>query len=245
MLKYSDKDRVQQNTYISELMRLLDRSPMVTEEQAVEFIGRVQDAASLKSVYRSVHIADAYNHIWREHLKYVEDGEVKELIMVARDRSAANSVAAKDFPYAFWLYLACGHFETPCECAEFPLCASFIKPKKDGNETIAQVAVYDCAGNVTPLSLATSVMRYTQDFGKLWLQPYGESPEALVESHWRALILLHADNDFLRSKGFLQLQGLGFSQFFAADNYTTPPRLVAQQKSPKAAWKRILEAGWR
>ena len=42
------------------------------------------------------------------------------------------------------------------------------------NETIAQVAVYDCAGNVTPLSLATSVMRYTQDFGKLWLQPYGD-----------------------------------------------------------------------
>lgn len=28
MLKYSDKDRVQQNTYISELMRLLDRSPI-------------------------------------------------------------------------------------------------------------------------------------------------------------------------------------------------------------------------
>ena len=243
-MEYNSNDRVQRNTYISELMRLLDRAPMVSEEQAVEFIARVQNAPSLKPVYRSVHMADAYNHIWREHMKYVEDGETKEIVMVSRDKASANSAIAKDFPYAFWLYLACGRFETPCECAEYPFCAAFIKPGQDESESIAQVAVYDCAGNTAPLSLATSVMRYTKDFGRQWLQPCGESPETLMKSHWRALILLHADDAFFRSKDFLQFQGLGFSLFFAAENYSKPPCLVARQKSPQAAWKRVLETGW-
>lgn len=233
-----------QKTYMDDLLLLLDAVPMVSEDQAAEYVGRVQNVPSLGPVYRTIHKADSYNRIWREHIRYQQDGEMQEIIMLSRDRAKAKSRLAKDFPYAFWLYLTANNFETPCGCGEHPFCATFNRPQKDGSDVTAQIAVLDCRGNTLPLTLAMEVEKYTKELGRQWFQPYNEPPEVLPATFWRALILLNMPDDFLRSKDFVQLQGVGFTHFFATDDYATPPELVAHQTNPKAAWARFIGKGW-
>ena len=229
---------------MDDLLSLLDTAPMVSEDQAAEYVARVQNVLGIGPVYRVIHKADQYNRIWREHIRYPKDGEMEEIIMVSRDRKNAQSRLAKDFPYAFWLYLAANCFDTPCSCADYPFCASFNRHYKEGNDITAQVAVLDCKSRKLPMTLAMEVEKYTREVGREWFEPYGEPPEALPSTFWRALILVDMPDDFIHSKDFLQLQGVGFSHFFSATDYATPPALEAEITDPAVVWARFLGKGW-
>lgn len=233
-----------QRTYMDDLLSLLDAVPMVSEDQAAEYVARVQNALGLGPVYRVIHKADQYNRIWREHIRYPKDGEMKEIIMLSRDKKNAQSRVAKEFPYAFWLYLAGNNFDTPCGCGEYPFCATFNRPRKDGNDITAQVAVLDCKGRKLPMTLAMEVERYTREMGREWFEPYQEPPEILPNTFWRAIILMDMPEDFIQSRDFEQLQGVGFSHFFSVTDYASPPTLEAKISDQNVVWARFLGKEW-
>lgn len=222
------------HTHISILTHLLQSSPMVTEEQAAWYIAQKQKISNLGGIYRSIHIADSNKLIWREHVPK------QDTILLASNPRVAADKGVKQFPYAFWLYLAAKDYDRPCETGEYPFCASFSKRRKDGSDRTAQIAVLDMRERMLPLTLAIEVQKYTRDFCREWLR--NEGPEILPSIFWRALIVLHVSNDFLTSRDFEQLQGVGFSSFFASNGYNTPPKLLAKQSDEAVAWGKLLHS---
>lgn len=216
-------------THISELTRLLQYVPAVTEEQAVIYLAKLFKEKSAKPLYRSINQADSYNMIWREH--------VGNTIRLSINREKAQSIAAKDFPYVFWMYLGANMFDRPCELAEHPFLTTFTRKRKDGSDVIAQIAFLDCKGTQLPLILANEVFKTTDSMIRQWRL----MPEELPKIYWRALVLKDMPRDFIKSRDFELLQGVGFTSFFEVRGYHQPPRLVAKQSDAALAWRRCVK----
>lgn len=232
-------------TYMDELLNLMDDAPVVTEEQATIYLSERLGNVAHGPILRTIHRADTFKIIWREHVRYFEEEEAKETILISRDRSVISGKRAKLFPYAFWLYLANNNYNTPCTEAASPFCANFELTQENNEILMAQVAVYDCAGeDESVLGLVSKVIRYTFRLGKVWNQIDSNSMNSLPDIFWRALIFLNMPEGFLESDEFKKLQGIGFSHFFAAENYDTPPILVAKQKDRKKAWGHFVGKSW-
>ncbi len=233
-------------TYMDELLNLLDDVPIVTEEQAVIYLSEKMGNAGQGPILRTIHRADSYKMIWREHVRYFEGTEPRETILISRDRSVVSGKGAKSFPYAYWLYLANKNYDTSCTAGKYPFCANFELTFEDSETLMAQVAVYDCNGSdESILGLVSKVVRYTIRLGTIWNQIASDSTNSLPDIFWRALILLNMPEGFLKSKEFESLQGIGFSHFFSAENYDTPPVLVAKLPDRRKAWRHFTEKNWK
>lgn len=232
---------MEKNIIMGGLLNLLDHAPMVTQEQAVEYLSQTIEGVQQGQIDRTISTAYAYHRIWIEEECREIRGREEKVLLLSRDKATAQNPVARVFPYAFELYLAADHLDTPCDVGDHPFCAVFQRPREGKGDILAQVAVLDC-GRGSALSLAVEVHKSTLDFGREWLKPYHEPPGSLSDAFWRALILQNMPDGFLKTKDFQCLQGLGFTHFFAvtAGGYAVPPKLVQKESEKQTAWRRFL-----
>ena len=236
---------MQSASYLDEIMSLISNVPMVTQQQIIAYMNEKHPAAREnynKHVWDSgiVHILNALStdkRIWKQPQKIV-DG--KEYALVAKSQLLTKSAEAKYFPYAFWLYLASDALDAPCVASDPPFLAAFTRHAANGNDLIAQVAVLDCEGKTSALTLAVQTSMYNDRVVRQWLKPQNEDATELPKIFWRALVVVNMPDGFLESKEFRQLQGVGYSRFFAANTYEEIPRLIAKADDTEA-WKLTVE----
>lgn len=228
-------------TYLDELLDLLDHVPMVTEEQAATYVAARFGESSLKSVYGCIYNADQKQIIWRDHFNDLDGAEV---ITVSSSKDKAQGYGAKLFPVAFWLYLALHQMDQICFTATMPMSATFTRRMKDGDDRIAQVAVYDLTQNKPAMVFSNEIV----EDSKRALSPFcgnksGQLAKAEIPGmYWRALVLLGAPNGYAQSREFEFLRGCGFTKFLITDSFVRPPELVFSEPDEMSAWHKILNA---
>ena len=226
-------------SYNDDILELLGNVPMVTKQQIKQFMTeRHGHEINENIILRSLNFLSTNRLLWKEVYRKGETGE--EYAVVSKSKLLTKSTEAKYFPYAFWLYLASDAIDAPCTLADPPFIASFTRHTADSNDLVAQVAVLDCEGKTSALSLAVQTSSYNDKIIRQWLEPQDEDATELPKIFWRALVLVNMPDGFLESKEFRQLQGVGYSRFFAANAYEDIPRLVAKVNDADA-WKLTIE----
>lgn len=227
-------------THMDVLFELLDRVPMVTEEQAVRYIAERMGESSVRTVRGSINSADQKNSIWREPIDFCNGDDV---MAVAINKSVAQSTGAMYTPSAFWLYMSLRQFDQPCYAARYPFVLTFTRHMQRGDDRIAQIAVYDLATRKPAMVFANEVLEETQRS----LRPYcGNKTGQIARDeipgiYWRALVLLCPPEDYFDSREFQFLRGLGFTKFCVADSLVSPPVLKFSEADERVAWSKVLK----
>ena len=106
---------MEKNIIMGGLLNLLDHAPMVTQEQAVEYLSQTIEGVQQGQIDRTISTAYAYHRIWIEEECREIRGREEKVLLLSRDKATAQNPVARVFPYAFELYLAADHLDTPCD----------------------------------------------------------------------------------------------------------------------------------